>query len=58
MQITLSTEQFAILEDLIARGMEDKLAAFDNIMVDAETEAMITETLAAVTFFNSHKITN
>ena len=58
MQITLSSEQFAILEDLIARGMEDKLAAFDNIVVDAKTEAMITETLAAVTFFNSHKITN
>jgi len=58
MQITLSTEQFAILEDLIARGMEDKLAPFDNIVVNAEQEAMITETLAAVTFFNSHKITN
>ena len=58
MQITLSTEQFAILEDLIARGMEDKLAAFDNIVVDAKTEVMITETLAAVAFFNSHKITN
>lgn len=58
MQITLSADQFAILEDLIARGMEDKLACFDNIIVDAETEVMITETLAAVAFFNSHKLTN
>ena len=58
MQINLTPDQFYILEDLIARGMEDKLARFDNIKVNAEQEAMITETLAAVAFFNSHKITN
>jgi sulfur transfer complex TusBCD TusB component (DsrH family) len=58
MQINLTPDQFYILEDLIARGMEDKLARFDDIKVNAEQEAMITETLAAVAFFNSHKITN
>ena len=58
MQINLTPDQFYILEDLIARGMEDKLACFDNIKVNAEQEAMITETLAAVAFFNSHKVTN
>ena len=58
MQINLTPDQFYILEDLIARGMEDKLARFDNIKVNPEQEAMITETLAAVAFFNSHKITN
>ena len=58
MQITLSAEQFAIIEDLIARGMEDKLALFDDIEVNAKAEAMISETLAAVSFFNSYKITN
>jgi sulfur transfer complex TusBCD TusB component (DsrH family) len=58
MQINLTPDQFYILEDLIARGMEDKLAPFDNIKVNAEQRAMITETLAAVAFFNSHKITN
>ena len=58
MQINLTPDQFYILEDVIARGMEDKLARFDDIKVNAEQEAMITETLAAVAFFNSHKITN
>jgi len=58
MQINLSTEQFVILEDLIARGMEDKLAPFDDIKVNADQEAMIVETLAAVALFNSHKVTN
>ena len=58
MQINLTPDQFYILEDLIARGMEDKLARFDDIKVNAEQEAMITETLAAVAFFNSHKINN
>jgi sulfur transfer complex TusBCD TusB component (DsrH family) len=58
MQINLTPDQFYILEDLIARGMEDKLAPFDNIKVNAEQRAMITENLAAVAFFNSHKITN
>jgi len=58
MQINLTPDQFYILEDLIARGMEDKLAHFDNIIVNEETGAMMNETLAAVAFFNSHKITN
>ena len=58
MQINLSTEQFIILEDLIARGMEDKLAPFDDIKVSADEEAMIETTLAAVALFNSHKVTN
>ena len=58
MQINLTLEQFLILEDLITRGMDDKLAPFDDIKINADQEAMINETLAAVTFFNSHKITN
>ena len=57
MQINLTAEQFYILEDLISRGMEDKLAPFDDIKINADQEEMINETLAAVAFFNSHKIT-
>jgi len=58
MQINLSTEQFIILEDLIARGMEDKLAPFDDIELGPDEEVMIERTLDAVALFNSHKVTN
>ena len=58
MQITLTAEQFLILEDLIARGMEDKLAPLDDVKLTADQEAMVSETLAAVAFFNSHKLTH
>ena len=55
--VHLSDEQFAILQDLINRGMEDKLAPFDNLVVNKADELMITDTLAAVAFFNSHSVT-
>jgi sulfur transfer complex TusBCD TusB component (DsrH family) len=57
MQINLTDDQFYILEDLIARGMEDKLAALDNIELTEDQEVMVNETLAAVAMFNSHKLT-
>lgn len=57
MQVNLTVDQFFILEDLISRGMEDKLAALDNIKLTPDQEAMVNETLAAVAMFNSHKLT-
>ena len=56
--VHLSDAQFAILQDLINRGMEDKLAPFDDLMIDEIQELIIADTLAAVAFFNSHAITN
>jgi hypothetical protein len=58
MQISLSPEHFRILRDLIDRGMEEKLAPFDDLEVVGETEQMIVDTLDAVAFFNSHAITH
>lgn len=56
--IHLSDAQFVILQDLINRGMDDKLAPFDDLMIDEIQELIIADTLSAVAFFNSHKITN
>ena len=55
--IHLSNNQFAILQDLINRGMDDKLAPYDNIIVDEETEVQIQRILDAAAFFNSHSVT-
>lgn len=55
--IQLSDDQFAILQDLINRGMDEKLAPFDNIVVNEREELIINDTLAAVAFFNSHSVT-
>lgn len=52
--VHLSDAQFLTLQDLINRGMEEKLAVFDNLMLDEVQELIIADTLAAVAFFNSH----
>ena len=56
--IHLTGAQFVILQDLINRGMEEKLAVFDDLMLDEIQELIIADTLAAVAFFNSHSVTN
>lgn len=52
--IHLSEEQYAILRDLVNRGMEEKLSPFDDLEPNPEELDMINETLAAAAFFNSH----
>lgn len=52
--IHLSEAQYIILQDLINRGMDEALAPFDNIRTNELEELMISNTLAAVAFFNSH----
>ena len=56
--VHLSDAQFLTLQDLINRGMEEKLAVFDDLMLDEVQELVIADTLAAVAFFNSHFVTN
>jgi len=56
--IHLTDGQFAILQDLINRGMDDKLAPFDDVKTTEAQEQVIADTLAAVAFFNSHAITH
>ena len=56
--IHLSDEQFLILQELVNRGMEQTLAPFDSEELTPNDERFVSDTLAAVAFFNSHSVTH
>ena len=55
--LTLTAEQFAILQTLVNEGIETVLAPYDDIITTPAQDAKIAEILDVVTFFNSYAIT-